>query len=162
MQKIIFKNSLWRYLILLFSCLMFVAISFFIRDKNSIVAWLGIIFFGSGISGCLWGIFNRSPRLIIDEQGVFDQTLRIGTILWEDIISAHLQSVNGNFFICLELRNSEKYKRKVFAWRKYLISYNKNFGFADFNLNLTGLAADPREVLKIIQNRISTFAGESR
>jgi len=65
------------------------------------------------------------------------------------------KSVQGNHFICLELRHPEPWLEKLSPIKRALVSANQALGFSALNLNLSAVAADPAEVLKLIQKAIA-------
>lgn len=112
--------------------------------------WLAILFFGCGIAVSVWQIADSRPRLIIDEDGVLDRTLGIGRIAWSDIEAAYVRSISGNDFICLELKNPEEYAQKLSKVKRAMAAANRDLGFTDFNLNLSGVDASTDEVFELV------------
>jgi hypothetical protein len=151
MEKLIIKNSRRKYLRMLIVCMGFVGGGIWMVIDGARFGWLGILFFGFGNLTFIWQIADPRPRLIIDEQGVSDRMLGVGRIAWSDIQSAYLKSVYGNDFICLKLRNADKYKQKLSQTRRSLAGANRAFGFTDFYLNLSGVDASTDEVIKLIK-----------
>ena len=150
MEKLIIKNSPWKYVPLLIGCLGFVAVGIWLVVHGKASGWVPIMFFGSGIPVCIWQIADARPRLIIDERGVVDRTLGVGRIAWSDIEAAYVRSINGNDFICLELRNAEKYSQKLSKVKRAMAAANRSLGFTDFNLNLSGVDANTAEVFELL------------
>lgn len=150
MEKLVIKNSRWKYVLLLIGSLGFVAAGIWMLIKGEWFGWLAILFFGSGIPIFIWQIADARPRLIIDEQGVLDRTLGVGRIAWSDIEAAYVRSINGNDFICLELKNSEKYGQKLSKVKRAMASANRGLGFTDFNLNLSGVDARTDEIFELL------------
>lgn len=150
MEKLIIKNSRWRYFFLLFGCLGFVATGIWMLISGERFGWVAILFFGSGIPVAVWQIVDSRPRLVIDEQGVLDRTLGVGRIAWHEIEAAYVVSLSGNDFICLELSNPEKYLSKLSKIKRAMASANRRLGFTDFNLNLSGVDANTAEVFELV------------
>ncbi|MCB1100033.1 MAG: PH domain-containing protein [Verrucomicrobiae bacterium] len=71
--------------------------------------WLSIIFFGGCALVAIAQIIDSRPRLIIDDEGILDRTLRVGRIPWSEIQGAYIRTISGNDFICLEVRCPEQY-----------------------------------------------------
>ena len=150
MEKLIIKNSRWKYVLLLIGSIGFVAAGIWIVVHGGSFGWVPILFFGSGIPIFIWQIADARPRLIIDEHGVLDRTLGVGHIAWSDIKAAYVRSINGNDFICLELKNAEKYSQKLSKVKRAMAAANRGLGFTDFNLNLSGVDAKTDEVFELI------------
>lgn len=151
MEKLIVKNSRWKYALLLLGCIGFVAIGIWMITDGKWLGWLVIMFFGSGIPLFIWQLADSRPRMVLDDYGVLDRTLGVGQIAWSDIEAAYVRSISGNDFICLELRNPEKYARKLSKVKKAMTAANRNLGFTDFNLNLSGIDARTDEVFEMVR-----------
>jgi hypothetical protein len=150
MEKLIIKNSRRKYLRMLIGSMGFVGGGIWMVIDGVLLGWICILFFGFCSLSFIWQIADPRPRLIIDEQGVLDRTLGVGRIAWSDIKAAYLRSIHGNDFICLELRNAKKYKQKLSQVRRSLAGANRDLGFTDFHLNLSGVDASTDEVIELI------------
>lgn len=73
MDKLIKKNSRWKYVLLLIGSLGFVVVGIQMVIKGEWFGWFAILFFGSGIPIFIWQIANSRPQLTIGEHGVVDQ-----------------------------------------------------------------------------------------
>ena len=161
MEKLIIKNSPWKYVPLLIGCLGFVATGIWIVAHGKPFGWVPIIFFGCGIPVAVWQIADARPRLIIDERGVVDRTLGVGRIAWSDIEAAYVRSINRNDFICLELKDPEKYSHKLSKVKRAMAAANRGLGFTDFSLNLSGVDVSTEEVFELIV-KYSQVAAEAQ
>jgi len=160
MPRATFGTSRWRFGLLLLASLGFVAsavVALRRAPDQALLAWSTIVFFGGGAGVLLWELLDRRPRLVIDEQGILDRTIGVGLIRWEDIEGAHVKSLSGNDFICLELRDPQAYLgrpgrrgRLMRAMR----SANQALGFTEFNVNLTGLPVGVAEVFELVVKRL--------
>ena len=150
MEKLVIGNARWKYVLLLGGCVGFVAVGVVILARGNWFGLVPIIFFGSGIPIFVWQILDSRPRLVIDEHGVVDRTLGVGRIAWRDIEGAWVASINGNDFICLELRNGDEYRRRLSKVKRAMASANRKLGFTDFNLNLSGVNASTEQVFELL------------
>lgn len=64
-----------------------------------------------------------------------------------------MRSISGADFISLELVDPEKYKARLSPVKRSLAKTNRALGFADFNLNLSGIGADTDQVLELVLKR---------
>lgn len=151
MEKLIIKNSRRKYLRMLIGCMGFVGGGIWMVNDGAMLGWLCILFFGFCSLTFIWQIADPRPRLIIDEQGVLDRKLGVGRIAWSDIRATYLKSIHGSDFICLKLRNANKYKQKLSQVRHSLAGANRGLGFTDFYLNLSGVDVGTDEVIKLIK-----------
>jgi hypothetical protein len=163
-MKLVIGSSRWRHGILLLSSLAFVAGGILILAMPTsepgslagqrLAGWSSTIFFGGCALIFVWQLIDSRPRLIIDDDGIYDRTLGIGRIPWSDIRGAYLRSISKNVFICLELRDSEHYVRRTNAVKRALAGANAALGFTPISLNLSGVAADPGDILELILKSI--------
>jgi hypothetical protein len=168
MDTVVITNSRWHALLLLLGSLGFVAGGVFIlvMDKSALAGWAGIVFFGSCALIAVWQLVDNRPRLIIDDYGVMDRTLGIGVIPWDEIENAFLRSISGCAFVCLVLRDPEKYTQNFSKVRRAMASANQALGFTEFNVNLAGVNARAEEVFELILKKCaatrvsSTFRGQ--
>ena len=161
MEKLIIQNSRWKHVLLLIGCIGFVIAGIWMVVAGKPFGWLAILFFGSGIPISIWQILDSRPRLIIDELGVLDRTLGVGLIAWDDIEAAYVRSINGNDFICLELKNAEEYAQKLSKVKRAMAAANRNLGFTDFNLNLSGVDARTEEVFELLMKYCQSSRGRA-
>jgi hypothetical protein len=150
MEKLIIKNSRWKHVLLLIAGVGFVVAGVWMVIRGKPFGWAAIVFFGSAIPVFVWQIADSRPRLVIDERGVLDRTLGVGLIAWGDIRAAYVRSINGNDFICLELRNREQYWQKLSKVKRAMAAANRSLGFTDFNLNLSGVDVNTDELFELV------------
>lgn len=120
------------------------------RDSDAWVGWLCMVFFGSCAMIFVWQLIDSRPRLVIDDKGVMDRTLGLGVIPWSEMEGAYLKSIHGQDFVCLELRNTDRWLERLSPLKRKLTSANVALGFAPINLNLSGVSADAGQVLQLI------------
>ena len=152
MESLEIKSSKIKYILLLFAAVGFVAGGIFILLKGgpAWVGWMSIIFFGSMVPLFGWQIFDNRPRLVIDELGVYDRTLGISKIDWQDIDGAYLKSIHGNDFICLQINNVEKYLGQLTPIKRAATNANEKLGFTPLSLNLSAISADSNQILELV------------
>lgn len=160
MQTLIFRNSKKRAIVLATLCSMFVAAGITILTKDptpkaQMIGWGNCIFFGFGIFVAIWLLFDNRPRIVIDDSGIYDRTLGMGTIEWHDIANAELLKIRRECFIALQLFDEEKYLSRLKMWQRDMAQANQFFGFNRININLSSVACDPLKVLEAIKSRIS-------
>ena len=160
MPLLVVKNSIWKYIFYGFLSLIFVAGGIFIlfvgKDlKAALIGWSCIILFGFGVIVFLFQILDTRPRIVIGEDGIFDRTLDIGIIEWQDIENAYLNSILGNDFISLVLHNNEKYLQRTGKAKAKLAQYNQTLGFETINLNLSGINKKSAEIFDIVIKQLT-------
>lgn len=161
MAPVIIHASRRKLALLLLGAVVFVVLGFWIIDAKPDKAWAGwlsIVFCGLGIPVFLWQILDRRPRIVIDEQGITDRTLGVGTIAWADIENAERASITIRGqemeYIGLHLRNTETYLQKASPGRRPALESGRMFSLAPFSLSLHGTDANRVELLRLILDRI--------
>jgi hypothetical protein len=157
-MKVVIGPSRSRSFLPLLGCLAFTAGGVFIlfappRSKELIDVvggWLCTIFFGGGVLIAAWQLFDSRPRIILDDEGIFDRTLGPGKIPWARVEGAYIQSIHGTDFICLQLLDAERHIQNLTVAKRALIDLNTSLGFTPISLNLSGTTANAAEVLEII------------
>ena len=131
-------------------CIIFLVVKF---TDDLLLIWGSIIGFSPMIIISLWHLFDTKPRLVFDDEGVFDRTLGVGKIAWHDIDDAYIKTLRHcPPFICLVLKNTDEYinRRKPF-WRAITKGKHMNvLGITPLSLNLSGISEDPREILSLV------------
>lgn len=158
MQSLAIGASRGRWIVLLVVSLCFVAGGIFILKVGGAprVGWMNVVFFGGCAAVFAWQMADSGPRLVFGDQGVFDRTLRVGVIEWNDIEDAALASIHGNPFVCLYLRDEAKYIARLSPLMRRMVQLNRRMGFPALSLNLTGVDADPEAVHALIMRELAT------
>jgi hypothetical protein len=166
MDSIVIGNSRLKYIVLSIGSLGFVAGGIFLALRptlyEQLAGWPAILFFGACAIVGIRQVADTTPRLVINESGVFDRTLGIGVIKWSDIEGAVVQSIHQNPFICLKLRNEDSYLTKLTSTGRALVAANIQLGFSAINLNLSGVDADADAICALILKRAAISQSEGR
>lgn len=151
----------WYYIVMLLGSLGFVAVGIFLVTRpgiqNQLAGWPSILFFGFGSLIFIRELADARPRLVIDDRGVFDRTLGIGMIPWQDIVGARVKRMRNHPFICLDLRNENEYLDKLKPVAQALVKTNVSMGFNAINLNLSGVDEDPDIVCALILSKVEAL-----
>lgn len=163
MDKIEVRFSRVKIGLLMLLSLMFVALGVFVLSdaddtRGKIIGWACIIFFGFGVAVFFRQFLNTAPRIIIDDEGIEDVSLDVGKILWDDIVAAYPNDIMMSKFISLQVGDTEKYLRRTSKLKRRLASYNQTLGFETLNLNLAGLDISQKDLLALIEARLSISA----
>lgn len=105
----------------------------------------------------IWILLDRRPRLIIDDEGIFDRTNRMGLIPWSEIDDAELVDIFSpkHVYLGLKLRPSSKFVSRQSTFMQCVAAANSALGCAKVNLNLSETDADPEDVLWYIQSMLA-------
>jgi hypothetical protein len=98
--------------------------------------------------------FRRTPRILLDEEGIRDRHLGLGKIPWEDVEGVELGTHPAHTF--LMLRDPERWiARLPFPYRVFT-GVNRFFGYPPFLVNLIGTGTDPEDFRAEVRRRADT------
>lgn len=161
MERVVIPASGARWTLLFVAALGFVAaaILLLVIHQSPVVAWLNIAFFGACATFFALQVVDRRPRLVIDDQGILDRTLKVGLIDWADIRAVFLKRSAGQSFLCLELADASKYTQRLPPLLKKLVQLNRKLGFTDLSLNLAGIKVSPEQVEELVRKELAVRSG---
>ncbi|HEY9731995.1 MAG TPA: STM3941 family protein [Drouetiella sp.] len=165
-ETLVLYNSKGKYARLLFICALFVicGITIVTSDHSQsalITGWSSIVFFGLGIVVAIRQMLDNKPRIIIDALGIHDRTLKVGLIEWADIQDASLTRIQREHFIQLDLSDEHKYLERLSTGHKRAARANTFLGYQKLNINLSGVACNPGQILNIVRQE-SGYARNSK
>lgn len=147
-QQIEFKLSKTKIVLLFFGCLIFCILSIlFILNPDKFTSWryrsstivliagiLGVVFFGISLLYYARKIFDKTPGLVINDKGIYDNASGIsaGHIPWNDIVEISETIVVNQSFINIVVKNPDEYiKRQKNIFKRKLVQINySSFGTA--------------------------------
>jgi hypothetical protein len=159
-ETIILKNSIIKYLTYTLGNLMFLVVSLFFfyfpdQPVYNFLGAIGAIFFGFMTLVYLIHLLDRQPRLIIDGDGINDRLLKTGVIDWYDIENIYLQKIGNSRFVCLILKDEDKYLLRNHRENKKFSAIRNHYGLETFNVNIDGLTIEDEELIGILKAEIS-------
>lgn len=125
-------------------------------DGKLTQVWGGIAvtFFGVCIAKGLQMLFDKSPRIVLSDDGVMDRSLCKAVIPWSQIEDAQVTQVMKHSFICLFLKDPEKYLSKLTLLMRINAGANKAMVGTAYTMNLAAINADPETICQEIRARI--------
>jgi hypothetical protein len=116
-----------------------------------------------GIVFSLRSVFDTRPRILINKAGLFDRTLKIGTIEWSDLIDAFhwTQKINAGgrssevHYIALKMADPTKYSSRLNWIFRQLLVLAKQKAPEPFNICLLGIEYPQDKLLVAIKERIA-------
>jgi hypothetical protein len=118
--------------------------------RATLAGWSSIVFFGGCGAVFVTQLLDARPRIVVDETGVFDRTLRVGVIPWREILGAEVREIAQNRFIALRLRDPHMFTARLGAVHRRLTETNTALGFEPLNLNLGAVEVDPYALAELI------------
>jgi len=157
MNTLVIQTSRTKWSALFSLAIGFVALGLWlvVSGTSVLVGWLNVAFFGLCAVMFARQLADRRPRLVVDDSGITDSTLGVGCIEWGDIVSTELRRIQGNAFLCLELRQPLKYLSRMSPVMREMTQANKALGFTELSVNLTGVQGDPDVIAGLIAGEAS-------
>lgn len=163
MTEIKLYKSSWKGIRVIALTLPFVVIGIWMISKEQkgtyeyIMGWLCVSFFGLGIPIGIFNLLDKRAQIIINENGIFDRTLKQGEIKWEQIIEAYPIDINNQKFISLVVDETFEFKKKQYKWMEKL---NELVGAQKLNLNLSQIKIDETKLSELINKIRSSEKNE--
>ena len=136
-------------------CLPFVLIGIWmISEKQNgtfdyYMGWFITSFFGLGIPISIFTLLDKRPQIIINENGIWDRTIKQNEIKWEQIKESYLLEIYNQKFISIVVDETFVFKKNIFSWLKKL---NKYVGAQELNINLSQIKIDENKLTDFINN----------
>lgn len=124
----------------------FVAIGFALLGNESFIkktwATLCITFFGACGFYAFFKLFDRSPGLIIDDQGFTDYSsaAAVGRIAWKDVTELRVTRISGQKFLTIDVKNPDEYVARLGPLSSRLASANISLVNSPINISSSTLA----------------------
>jgi len=150
----IFVNK-YKIFFLCLGALLFVYAGFLMLMEDSFfinfLGVIGIIFFGYGVIKISLELLSKSPRLIVNEIGIFEYSM--GMISWNDITDISITHAARQKFITLHVKNPNDYMKKLNMFGKLFASLNNVFYQSPIHISSAGLDINFNELHSIIEEK---------
>lgn len=156
MTILVIKNNQRQALFALPVSLAFAVFGIYILKKSDFayLGWPIILLFGFIIPAFIFALSDDTDQVVINDNGIFDRSLGIGMIYWPDIVAVHTESKYNNNYLCLKLKNSEKYLSKLPHRRRLQLQKSHELGFTHFNIEVSKAEQDLYYLLDVVKKKI--------
>lgn len=105
---------------------------------------VGMAFFGAVALFVVRKLFDRTPGLIVDAEGIVDNAsgIAVGRIVWADILGFEERRVYNQRLLSVQLKNPEVYVTKSPPLRRLLLRGNLALGYSPVVLSSNALSID--------------------
>lgn len=111
------------------------------------MGWFAVSFFGLGIPISIFNLLDKRPQIIINENGIWDRTIKQNEIKWEQIKESYLIEIYNQRFISIITDDTFVFKKNAFSW---LSNLNKYVGAQKLNINLSQIKIDESKLTDFI------------
>lgn len=129
-----------------------VAVVCFGSHASKAMLTLCFIFFGACLGVALRSVFDRTPKLTLDEHGVFQRGLGVGLIPWTEIVDVRMERVVSQTFVVLKLRNYERWVAQLPpGWRRAMWQLDTS---GEVSVRVSNLDVTDVELLDFIARKV--------
>jgi hypothetical protein len=104
---------------------------------------------------------EENERVVIDDAGIRDSILPVGVISWDEVRGASVQKVGSVEVIALQLRDPERFIRRLPGARQFIARKALEAGLPGVYLTLIGTDGDPGKIAELINGRASSRSRSS-
>lgn len=106
-----------------------------------IIGYISVGFFGLCLVYCLYRLVNKKPSIIINQNGIMDNSSYIGggQLQWSDIADVVLYEFMGQKFIGLKLHDTERFMARQSGMKKAFIRMNRRMLDMPVNIPQSGV-----------------------
>jgi hypothetical protein len=125
-----------------------------------IVGLASVVFFGFAGFFIFKKLGDKSPGLVISDEGVFDNTSAVsaGLVPWGDVLEIRETKIANQTFINLVVKNPQEYiDKQKSAFKRKLMHINYDTYGTVIGISANGLKCDYRELKAILDRTFSEF-----
>ena len=93
-----------------------------------ILGWTGVCLFSFYSLRNTLNLFKQGKAFIVNEKGIEDLRTKWGFIPWFDIVYVSIGVLRSERFLCIEVKDPDKYLSRISAWQRFSNDINKLFG----------------------------------
>ena len=126
----------------------------------SIVGYVSILFFGLTAMFIFRKLFDKSPGLIIDTNGIFDNSsgFSVGQILWSDVEKISVTKINRKRLVSICLKNPQEFiSRQENGFKRKLLQLNYKMSDSPLYITSNGLKISFDELLTILSEKFNLY-----
>lgn len=99
--------------------------------------------------------YDRRLLFAIDENGIYDSRLGIGKIMWRDVSQVQIEICYRTRFLCLSVKNPDKFLRRAHPSVRNKLIQNSRLGFSQFNIDISGVEMNALLLKSFIEDKIA-------
>ena len=132
----------------------------YLRDLNFLVGLFGILFFGLAGILSFRKLFDKTPGLVISNEGVTENATAMspGLVAWEDIETITELGYGRRGFINLKVRNPQYYiDRQTSFWKRKLMQMNYSWFDTAIPISTNMLDIDAYQLRTLLSEKLQEY-----
>ena len=119
-----------------------------------LLGW-GLVLMGGGYTlMVLRALGEDTERIVIDDSGIRDSSLPVGTIGWDEVRGASVREIGSVRVVALDVRDPERFIRRLPAGRQFVARKALEADLPGLYLTLVGTEANPEQIVEAIRRRV--------
>ncbi len=116
---------------------------------------IAVLFFGTGSVYVIRKLFDKQMGLIIDEEGIIDNTNALGLVFirWTDIKKIKTEQVASTKFLLIYTKNPDKYLNRIKGFKRKLMEGNNIMYGTPLSITSNSLRCNFNDLEKLINDR---------
>ncbi len=113
----------------------------------------GLVIAAAGLCAVVFAarrLSDRSPQIVISEDGFLDRRLPIGVVPWTEIAGASVIKASRQKFVTLQLRDPEMFLHSLSDLSRRLGRFQSSVGLGDLPVGCVGLDRTPEQIARAI------------
>jgi len=135
-----------------------IADTVFVRIISVFVRIISVIeiFFGlCGVCALFSKFFDNKPGLVINDDGIIDNSSGVGLIRWENITNVSITEIYGQKILTIEVNNADEIVSKQSGFKKLLMNLSKNYFNSPVQISSNTLKCDFQELYNILKDQLA-------
>lgn len=118
------------------------------------LGWAMVLVGGAYAVILLRALVEPAERVVIDDAGIRDSSLPVGTIGWDEVQGVSVELISGVPVIALKVRDPERFIRRLPGARQFIARKAVEAGLPGLYINVVGTEAAPAEIAEAIGRRV--------
>lgn len=155
MLPLIVRRSRWRSAGSLVVSLLILGSSIWLQVERDLgwLAWALIVISGVCSLYFVGQMLDSEPRLTISESGICIGQWTFGIVPWSDFSETFVKCDGGVDYVCLTLRNPEKYRVQMNKLVRIANTATRQTGFGDLTIKPTDMGLATSLVYELVRGR---------
>lgn len=113
-------------------------------------------------TGCVLILVEKKPNLVVSAEGIHAPHWGVAVVFWDEFEDVFVKSDSDGDYLCLSLRQPEKYRARSGRLAKIANTANRETGFGDLTIKSSTVGLEANELLQLVRRQIARSRSESK